>query len=76
MNVGQLNQLLAGSGIQVTGAYHHNKASESYVDVEITASDNGIIWEGSIPYQYRRTELYLSTQEGRLWKRRLLPSEL
>ena len=63
MNVQNLNALLSGTGIQIKGKYNHTKASESYVDVVITEANNDIMWEGAIPYQYRRTSLFLSTEE-------------
>jgi hypothetical protein len=45
--------------IQVHGKRLHNKASESYLDVTFSYED-GIIWEGSIPIEYRRTGTELS----------------
>ena len=62
MNMENLNTLLSGTGIQIKGKYNHTKASESYVDVVITEANDTIIWEGAIPYQYRRTGLFLSTE--------------
>lgn len=63
MNLEDLNALLGGTGIQIKDKYNHTKASESYVDVVITEANNTIMWEGAIPYQYRRTGLFLSTEE-------------
>lgn len=63
MNLERLNALLSGTGIQINGEYNHAKASESYVEVAITDVDNAAVWEGAIPYQYRRTGLFLGTEE-------------
>ena len=63
MNISQLNRLLEGDRIRVVGTYNHTKASESYVDVEIADINRSAIWEGAIPYQYRRTGLLLNTEE-------------
>ncbi len=64
MNVERLNQLLTGTGIRVVGTYNHAKASEAYVEVVITGANGIIIGEEAIPYQYRRTGLSLTTEEG------------
>lgn len=48
--------------MQSLGVYSHNKASESYIDVIITDVNGTTIWEGAIPYQYRRTGLFLDTE--------------
>ena len=63
LNVLLLNKLLDGSGIFVSGAEEHSKASESYIDVKITDSVTGSVWDGRIPYQYRRTGLFLETEQ-------------
>lgn len=63
MNVDEINQRLEGAGIRVIGTYVHAKASEAYVEVEITGSGNLAIWDGAIPYQYRRTGLWLNTEQ-------------
>lgn len=61
MDISKLNALL-GKGFAVTRRRDHGKASESYVDVTIT-HDDGSKWEGSIPFQYRRTGLNIETEE-------------
>ena len=63
MNIAAINRILMETGIRVTGKYVHAKASESYVDVEIVDSDEVPVWDGAIPYQYRRTGLWLGTEQ-------------
>ena len=63
MNIEQLNQLLEGSGLLVTGVYSHSKASEDYVAVQITDASGTRIWEDSIPYKDRRARLNLDTEQ-------------
>ncbi len=48
---------VSNGAINVIGIRHHLKASESYVDVQFKY--DGGVWEGSVPYQYRRTGLFL-----------------
>ena len=62
MNITEINQHLIGSGINVTGAYVHTKASEAYVEVDIIDACGFPTWNGAIPYQYRRTGLWLGTE--------------
>lgn len=60
ITIKDFSELLNNGNIQVQGFRNHSKASERYVDVIITALD-GYIWEGSIPYSYRRTGLAIET---------------
>jgi hypothetical protein len=54
--------LLNNESIIVEGFREHSKASEKYIDVTIIQSD-GYSWQGSIPYFYRRTGLFIETPE-------------
>lgn len=49
--------------IQVIGERFHAKASEAYFDVIFYYPDLNKKWDGSIPWQYRRTGVYAETQE-------------
>ena len=40
--------------IEITGEWDHLKASESYVAVEFTYPECGVIWDGAVPTEYRR----------------------
>ena len=63
MNITEINRRLAGNGISVTGSYTHAKASEAYVEVDVIDACDAPIWNGAIPYQYRRTGLRLGTEQ-------------
>ena len=63
MNVAEINQRLSDTRINVTGSYIHAKASEAFVGVKITEASGLLVWEGAIPYQYRRTGLRLDTEQ-------------
>lgn len=63
MNLEKIQSLLASSGIQVSKIIQHSKASESYVEVAFYHEDEGLVWEGYVPYFYRRTGLFLETEE-------------
>lgn len=54
-----INECLSND-IELIGLRTHSKASEKYVDVKFIFSD-GFVWEGSIPYYYRRTGLFIET---------------
>ncbi len=41
----------------------HSKASEKYVDVEFYYPDVNEKWEGSVPYEYRRTGLFATNSK-------------
>lgn len=53
-----LREFLEDSGIEVFGIIEHGKASESYIEVEFT----NFQWRGYIPFQYRRTGLFIETE--------------
>lgn len=42
---------------------NHSKASEKYIDVKIY-NKKKLVWSGSIPYYYRRTGLFIETEEN------------
>lgn len=47
------------------GQRRHSKASESYIDVTFRY-DDGTIWEGAIPVEYRRTGVDLAESSALL----------
>ena len=62
MNIIKLRELLKGHpNIEVVEFEHHAKASES--SVEVTFHFDGRIWRGLVPYFYRRTGLFIETEE-------------
>ncbi len=63
MNIAEINRHLANTRINVTGSYIHAKASEAFVEVEITEASGLLVWNGAVPYQYRRTGLHLITEQ-------------
>ena len=62
MQINILTQVLAEDNIQIHSISEHTKASESYVEVTIN-QENGFSWNGLIPYYYRRTGLFLETEQ-------------
>ena len=54
--------LLDNKYIIVESFREHSKASEKYIDVTLVQPD-GYTWQGSIPYFYRRTGLFIETAE-------------
>lgn len=58
----KLQNLVESKYIVILGFRKHTKASEKYVDV-VFIQDDGFVWEGSIPYYYRRTGLFIETEE-------------
>ena len=60
----EINKLkaLVSEGIEIIELREHSKASEKYIDIKITFSENSN-WEGSVPYYYRRTGLFIETEE-------------
>lgn len=58
----ELNSKLNAFGINVIAVREDLKSSEKYVDLVIT-QDDGFKWEGSIPYYYRRTGLFIQDIE-------------
>jgi hypothetical protein len=53
---------IKNSNIKIIGLRVHSKASEKYIDVIFNYEDQKE-WEGSIPYFYRRTGLFLETSK-------------
>lgn len=57
-----LQALLLESNITVTEVIHNSKSSESYVRT-IFKQDDGFEWETVVPYNIRRSGLFLETEE-------------
>lgn len=53
--------------IEITGEWDHLKASESYVAVEFTYPECGVIWDGAVPTEYRRGPNIKVKSEDELW---------
>ena len=62
MDKEKLNELLKEEGITASEFASNTKASEEYIDT-IFIQKNGFKWQGYVPYQYRRTGLYIETEE-------------
>lgn len=62
ISVSDLNRIINDPEIVVKGLRKHSKASENYVDLKFILPD-GSEWEGSIPYFYRRTGLFIEDPE-------------
>lgn len=54
---------LTNPAIEVQGFRTHNKASEEYVIVRFHYSPTDSVWEGWVPYQYRRIGLAITTAD-------------
>lgn len=52
-----------GNSIKVISERFHSKASEAYSDVIFYYPDLDKKWEGSVPWQYRRTGVFAETPE-------------
>ena len=63
MDLDKLKKLISNKNITALGLREHSKASEKYVDVEIIHPKDKLKIITSIPYFYRRTGLYLQTEE-------------
>lgn len=61
MNIEKLNELLSKKKITIKNFRDHSKASEKYVDVKF--ENDNFVWEGSVPYFYRRTGLFISNEK-------------
>lgn len=57
-----IQNYIGNPNIKIIGLRLHSKASEKYVDV-VFKYPNQKTWEGSIPYFYRRTGLFLETDK-------------
>jgi len=55
-------KLCVEDDITIIGLRDHSKASEKYINVEYRF-DDGSIWKGAIPYFYRRTGLFIETEQ-------------
>jgi hypothetical protein len=62
MKLENIQNLIKNSNIKVVGLRLHSKASEKYVDA-IFKYEKQEDWDGSIPYFYRRTGLFLETEK-------------
>lgn len=62
MKLENIQSLISNPDINILGLRVHTKASEKYVDV-VFKFNNQKDWNGSIPYVYRRTGLFLETEE-------------
>lgn len=58
MDVTKIQKYISNKSIKLTGVREHTKASEKYIDVEFFYK-NQEKWDGSVPYYYRRTGLFL-----------------
>lgn len=63
MNIETLKSSLEGVDIQVFEVSKHTKASELYIKVSFNFPSDGFIWEGLVPYHYRRTGIFIETEE-------------
>lgn len=63
MDIEKLKKLLEGTDILVYSFSHHTKASEAYVETVFYDRPSGFKWSGLIPYHYRRTGLFLQSEE-------------
>ncbi len=61
MQIDLLQNLLTDHNIRIHSLTDHSKASEKYVEITIQ-QDNGFVWQGSIPYFYRRTGLFIKNE--------------
>jgi len=62
MNLQRLQSLLKSDSIQVISFSTHSKASEKYVEV-CFQNTNGEQWNGLVPFYYRRTGVFIETEE-------------
>lgn len=62
MEIQDIQKFINNPNITVVGLRIHSKASEKYVDV-IFKYEKQEDWNGSIPYFYRRTGLFLETEK-------------
>ncbi len=63
MNLTVLQSFIQKPTIQVSGFSAHSKASELYLTVSFTDVENNFEWTGLIPYHYRRTGIFIETEE-------------
>lgn len=60
MDLADVRASIGQEGITLLGAREHKKATEKYIDVVFTYPGQED-WVGAVPYQYRRTALFLET---------------
>jgi hypothetical protein len=63
MNLEKLQSLLKTPEILVFEFSAHSKASELYVKTSFLDAESNFVWEGLIPYHYRRTGLLIDSEE-------------
>jgi hypothetical protein len=65
MSIDLLREHLANPYIRIISLPEpHTKASESYIEVEFLDEDLKPYWSGLVPYQYRRTGLFLDDESA------------
>jgi hypothetical protein len=63
MNINLLTECLTTTNIRIISLPEpHAKASESYIEVEFFDDNGRSFWKGLVPYQYRRTGLFLDNE--------------
>ena len=60
--ISDIQKYIKKPNIEVQKLRTHSKANEKYVDVSFTYK-NQKKWNGSIPYNYRRTGLFLNSSQ-------------
>lgn len=63
VDLNKVRLLLAGTDIDVVAIEMHSKASENYVEVIFYDEGTSFRWKGLVPYYYRRTGLFIETEE-------------
>ncbi|MDQ2805778.1 MAG: restriction endonuclease [Chloroflexota bacterium] len=63
MTPDEVRPALTNPAIEVQGFRTHNKASEEYVIVRFQYLPTDSVWEGWVPYQYRRIGLAITTAD-------------
>ncbi len=65
MNINLLHEYLTNPCVRIVSLPEpHTKASESYIEVEFLDDDLNPYWSGLVPYQYRRTGLFLDDERA------------
>jgi hypothetical protein len=63
LKIDKVAKQLVGSDITVSSIESHSKASEAYIHVTFRDPADGYSWSGLIPYYYRRTGLFIESEE-------------
>src|SRR3989344_1389671 len=58
-----IRSLIKNKNIEVLDSWFHTKASEAYIRVIFYYSDSKIKWVGAVPYHYRRTGVFVNSNE-------------